>query len=79
MIYKIEEYTVCTPLTFLSVHSNESSTIFSSTYGVSNRKLSVQRAFTDRGANGTVGGSDCTWIGGPVVPKSVSITSIENH
>jgi len=51
----------------------------SSPYSVSKRQLSVQRALIDRGANGTVGGSDCTWIGGPVIPKSVSITGIDNH
>ena len=49
------------------------------TYSVSKRQLLVQRALIDRGANGTVGGSDCTWIGGPVTPKSVSITGIDNH
>ena len=34
----------------------------SSTYSVSKRKILVQRALIDRGANDTVGGSDCTWI-----------------
>ena len=50
-----------------------SSDIPSSTYRVSNRKFLVQRALVDRGAtNGTVGGSDWTWIGGPVVPNSLA-------
>ena len=35
------------------------------TYSVSKRHLLVQRVLIDRGVNGTVGGSDCTWIGGP--------------
>jgi hypothetical protein len=36
-------------------------------------------ALIDRGANGIVAGNDCTWIGGPVLPRSVSITGIDNH
>ena len=31
------------------------------------------------GSNKQVGGSDCTWIGSPVISKSVSITGIDNH
>lgn len=33
----------------------------------------------DRGANGCVAGAECNWIGGPVSPRNVSITGIDNH
>jgi hypothetical protein len=51
------------------------------TYNVSKRSLSssITMSLCDRGANGFVGGSDCVLIGHPVVPRSVSITGINNH
>ena len=49
-------------------------------YSVSKGKQSGNTiALIDQGANGIVGGNDCKWIGGPVLPRSVSITGIDNH
>lgn len=50
-------------------------------YNVSKGKQSgsVPIALIDRGANGIVAGNDCKWVGGPVLPRSVSITGIDNH
>ena len=50
------------------------------TYNVSkSNRNGMLIALIDRGANGIVAGNDCTWIGGPVLPRSVSITGIDNH
>ena len=48
-------------------------------YNVSKGKQSIPIALINRGANGIVGGNDCKWIGGPVLPRNVSITGIDNH
>eukprot|EP00532_Pseudo-nitzschia_australis_P001585 CAMPEP_0168196100 /NCGR_PEP_ID=MMETSP0139_2-20121125/20298_1 /TAXON_ID=44445 /ORGANISM="Pseudo-nitzschia australis, Strain 10249 10 AB" /LENGTH=564 /DNA_ID=CAMNT_0008120177 /DNA_START=193 /DNA_END=1883 /DNA_ORIENTATION=+ len=50
-------------------------------YMVSSGKLSSinEMALIDRGANGFVGGADCVWLGGPVLPRHVAITGIDNH
>lgn len=52
------------------------------TYSVSSRKIAkTTMGLVDRGANGSVGGSDCVWIGGSTSahPRTVSITGIDNH
>ena len=36
-------------------------------------------ALIERGANGSVGGNDCVWLGNNVLPRNVSITGIDNH
>ena len=56
-------------------------TTTTATYNVSksNQSSSVPIAFIDRGANGIVARNNCTWIGGLVLPRSVSITGIDNH
>jgi hypothetical protein len=51
------------------------------TYSVSLRRV-IKRdesSLCDRGANGVVAGADCVWIGGPVVPRTVNITGIDDH
>ena len=38
-----------------------------------------EMALIDRSKNGFVGGADCVWLGGPVIPRQVTITGIDNH
>ena len=39
----------------------------------------TMRTLVDQGASGCVAGGDCKRIGGPVTPRHVSITGIDNH
>ena len=59
----------------------EDTTIKEITYHVSKGEIAKQSTMSliDRGANGSVAGSDCVWMGNPVSLKSVSITGIDNH
>mmetsp|Transcript_7590 Transcript_7590/g.17101 ORF Transcript_7590/g.17101 Transcript_7590/m.17101 type:complete len:111 (-) Transcript_7590:22-354(-) len=63
-----------------SIHTTTSD-ILPPPYMVSSGKLSSinEMALIDRGANGFVGGADCVWLGGPVIPRHVAITGIDNH
>ena len=50
-------------------------------YHVSNGRIAntISNTLIDRGANGSVAGNDCVWLGKAVLPRNVSITGIDNH